>query len=147
MIALPIGPRVQRFATAASPAYLDRQRRPEHPRDLLRHPCILGRFASGRLTSPWEFERDGEVVRIEPDARLTIGVGGATDLGVEAAVAGIGVIHLFENWLQPHFSSGALEPVLPTWWQSFSGPFLYHSSRRLVPPPLRAFIDYVRDAT
>ena len=35
MIAVPIGPRVQRFATAASPAYLDRRGRPEHPRDLL----------------------------------------------------------------------------------------------------------------
>ncbi len=28
MIAIPIGPRVQRFATAASPAYLDRRGRP-----------------------------------------------------------------------------------------------------------------------
>ena len=35
MIAVPIGPRVQRFATAAAPAYLDRHGRPEHPRDLL----------------------------------------------------------------------------------------------------------------
>ena len=35
MIAVPIGPRVQRFATAAPPAYLDRHGRPEHPRDLL----------------------------------------------------------------------------------------------------------------
>ena len=35
MIAVPIGPRVQRFAVAASPAYLDRHGRPEHPRDLL----------------------------------------------------------------------------------------------------------------
>ena len=35
MIAVPIGPRVQRFAVGASPAYLDRHGRPEHPRDLL----------------------------------------------------------------------------------------------------------------
>lgn len=143
MIALPIGPRVQRFATAASPKHLDRYGRPSHPRDLLRHPCILGRFASGRLTSPWEFERDGEIVRIEPRARLVVGVGGAIDLGVEAAIAGVGVIHLFEDWLRPPLASHALEPVLEAWWQPFPGPFLYHSSRKLVPPPLRAFIDYV----
>jgi len=147
MIALPIGPRVQRFATAAAPAHLDRHGRPEHPRDLLAHSCILGRFASGRLTSPWEFERDGEVVRVEPEPRLVVGIGGAVDLGVEAAVAGTGVVHLFEDWLRPHLASGALEPVLEDWWQSFSGPFLYHSSRRLVPPPLRAFIDFARGAT
>jgi len=40
--------------------------------------------------------------------------------------------------------SGALEPVLEPWWQRFSGPFLYYSGRRLVPAPLRAFIDFLR---
>jgi DNA-binding transcriptional LysR family regulator len=144
MIAMPIGPRVQRFATAAAPAYLDAHGRPGHPRDLLDHACILGRFASGAMTSPWEFERDGEIVRIEPASRLVVRVGGATDLAVDAAIAGAGVIHLFEDWLRPHLDGGALEPVLPDWWQPFSGPFLYYSGRRLVPPPLRAFIDHVR---
>lgn len=144
MIAVPIGPRVQRFATAAAPAHLDRYGRPNHPRDLLDHPCILGKFASGRLTAPWEFERDSEVVRVELKPRLIVGVGGATDLGVDAAIAGAGVVHLFEDWLRPHLASGALEPVLKDWWQPFSGPFLYYSNRRLVPPPLRAFIAHIR---
>ena len=146
MIAVPIGPRVQRFVTAAAPAHLDRHGRPFHPRDLLDHPCILARFASGRLTAPWEFERNGEVVRVEPKPRMVVGVGGAIDLGVEVAIAGGGVIHLFEDWLRPHLASGALEPVLEEWWQPFSGPFLYHHSRRLMPPSLRAFIDHIRAA-
>src|SRR5580698_3846754 len=47
MIAVPIGPRVQRFATAASPDYLAAHGRPQHPRDLLAHACMRGRFASG----------------------------------------------------------------------------------------------------
>ncbi len=147
MIAVPIGPRVQRFATAASPAYLDRRGRPAHPRDLLAHDCILGRFASGALTSPWEFEREGEVLKVEPNTRLVVRIGGATELGVDAAVGGVGVIHLFEDWLEPHLTAGTLAPVLEDWWQSFSGPFLYYSQRRLVPPPLRAFVDYVRALT
>src|SRR6202040_2779591 len=53
MIAVPIGPRQQRFATAASPAYLDRHGRPRHPRDLLGHACLCGRFSSGAMTT-WE---------------------------------------------------------------------------------------------
>lgn len=144
MIAVPIGPRVQRFATAASPAYLDARGRPDHPRDLLDHACLRGRFTSGALTSPWEFERSGEIVRIEPQGPLIASVSGAADLLVDIAVAGGGIIHLFEDWLRPVLASGALEPVLPDWWQSFSGPFLYYSGRRLVPPPLRAFVDYIR---
>ena len=45
MIAVPIGPRIQRFAAAAAPAYLDRRGRPAHPRELLGHACLRGRFA------------------------------------------------------------------------------------------------------
>ena len=85
MIAVPIGPRVQRFATAASPAYFAAHGRPEHPRDLLDHACLRGRFASG--TSPiWEFERDGEIVKIDPTGPLMVRLGAAVDLAVDAAV-------------------------------------------------------------
>jgi DNA-binding transcriptional LysR family regulator len=143
MIAVPIGPRVQRFATAAAPAYLDRHGRPEHPRDLLRHACLRDRFSSGTMTL-WEFERNGEVVRVDPMGPLLVSTGTATDLAVAAAIAGTGIITLFEDWLRPHFASGILEPVLESWWQSFSGPFLYYPGRRLVPAPLRAFIDFVK---
>jgi DNA-binding transcriptional LysR family regulator len=143
MIAVPIGPRVQRFATAAAPAYLDRHGRPEHPRDLLRHACLRGRFSSGTMTL-WEFERNGEVVRVDPMGPLLVSTGTATDLAIDAAIAGTGIITLFEDWLRPHFENGALEPVLEPWWQNFSGPFLYYPGRRLVPAPLRAFIDFVR---
>ncbi len=144
MIAVPIGPREQRYATAAAPAYLDRCGRPTHPRDLLGHACLRGRFSSGAMTSPWEFERGGEVVKVDTTGPLIVLVGGATDLAVEAAVAGSGVIQLFEDWLRPHLDSGALEPVLEPWWQRFSGPFLYYPGRRYLPAPLRAFIDFAK---
>ena len=144
MVAVPIGPRTQRFATAAAPAYLDRHGRPHHPRDLLDHACLCSHFL-GRATTTWEFERDGAVVRIDPTGPLIVTAGGGTDLIVEAAVAGAGIMSLFEDWLRPYFASGALEPVLEDWWESFSGPFLYYPGRRLVPAPLRAFIDFIRD--
>jgi DNA-binding transcriptional LysR family regulator len=143
MIAVPIGPRRQRYATGAAPAYLNRRGRPEHPRDLLGHACLSGRFSSGAMTT-WEFERTGEVVRLDPAGPLVVSVGSATDLAVDAAIAGTGIIFLFEDWLRPHFASGALEPVLEPWWPSFSGPFLYYPGRRLVPAPLRAFIDFIK---
>jgi DNA-binding transcriptional LysR family regulator len=145
MIAVPIGPRVQRFATAAAPAYLDRCGRPQHPRDLLNHACLRGRFASGAM-APWEFECDGEVVRVDPSGPLLVQVGAATDLVVDAALAGTGIIYLFEDWLRPHLDSGELQPVLESWWQRFSGPFLYYPGRRLVPAPLRAFIDFIKSS-
>jgi DNA-binding transcriptional LysR family regulator len=146
MIAVPIGPRMQRFATAAAPAYLERHGRPEHPQDLLSHACIRGRFSSGMINA-WEFERAGELVKLEPSGPLIVRAGAATDLGVEAAIAGVGVIYLFEDWLRPYFERGELEPILEPWWQRFSGPFLYFPSRRLMPAPLRAFVDFVKTAS
>jgi DNA-binding transcriptional LysR family regulator len=143
MIAVPIGPRVQRFATAASPAYLDRHGRPQHPRDLLAHTCLRGRFASGNMPA-WEFEKDGETVLVEPTGPLVVRMGGASDLAVDAAIAGTGIVALFEDWIRPQLDSGVLEAVLEPWWLSFPGPFLYYPGRRLVPAPLRAFIDFIK---
>lgn len=146
MIAVPIGPRVQRFAMAASPDYLARVGNPAQPRDLLQHQCLRGRFGNGSLMSPWELTRGDETIRIEPKGPLTVSVSGAMDLAIDMAIAGVGIIGLFEEWLRPHIEAGRLAPVLPDWWTPFPGPFLYYSGRRLVPPPLRAFLDFIRSS-
>lgn len=143
MIAVPIGPRTQRFAAAASTGYLSLRGRPEHPRDLLQHACLRGQFPSG-ATPPWEFACSGETVRIDPSGPLLVRIGAAADLAVDAALAGTGIVYMFEDWLRPHFETGALKPVLRPWWLSFSGPFLYYPGRRLVPAPLRAFVDFIK---
>ncbi|MDQ0072416.1 DNA-binding transcriptional LysR family regulator [Variovorax boronicumulans] len=96
------------------------------------------------LGSPWEFERDGEALRIDVTGQLIVRIGSAADLSVDAAIAGAGVIYLFEDWLRPHLDSGALEPILEPWWPRFSGPFLYYPGRRLLPAPLRAFVDFIQ---
>lgn len=140
MIALPIGPRVQRFAAGAAPAYLAARGVPRDPRDLLEHACIRHRFPSGAMPL-WEFERDREIVRVDPKGPL---VSTAIDMEIGAALAGLGVLATFEELLAPHFESGALVPVLEDWWQPFSGPYLYYAGRRHVPGPLRAFIDFVK---
>ena len=143
MIAVPIGPRVQRFAAAASPAYLASHGVPRHPRDLVRHACLRGRFPSGAMPV-WEFERDGEAVRVDAAGPLVVQLGGAVDLAVDAAVSGVGIVYLFEDWLRPYLDRGELKPVLEPWWLRFPGPYLYYPGRRLVPSPLRALIDFIK---
>jgi DNA-binding transcriptional LysR family regulator len=145
MVAIPIGPRVQRFATAAAPSYLDQHGRPQHPRDLLAHACLRGQFASGALPV-WEFEREGEVIRVDTTGPLLVRPGPAFDLAVNAALGGLGIVHLYEEWVRPHLESGALEPILEPWWQNFAGPFLYYPGHRHLPAPLRAFVDFVKES-
>ncbi len=142
MIAIPLGPRRQQAALAAAPSYLERAGTPGHPRDLLKHDCLRGRFTSGALI-PWEFERDGQTITLDIQARLTIGTNGAAAV-IGHAISGMGMCMAFRNWLEPHFASGALVPVLADWWQEFEGPFLYFHGRR-PPAPLRAFVDFLRE--
>lgn len=144
MIAVPIGPRSQRFAVAASPAYLDRRGRPAHPRDLLEHACLRGKFISGAMAA-WEFEKDGQQISVAPSGPLIV-TPTAADTLIGAAVGGHGIMYLFEEWLQPHIDAGALEPVLEDWWLRFPGPYLYYSGRKYVPAPLRAFIQFAQSA-
>ena len=146
MIALPIGPRTQRILTAAAPEYLAARGRPVHPRDLFNHNCMRLRFSSGALAT-WEFEKDGETLRLDPPGSLLIQPGSACDLLIDAALAGLGIVCLFEDWLAPSLRSGALEVVLEDWTAPFPGPMLYYSGRRQLPPPLRAFVDFTRSAT
>ncbi|WP_028536554.1 LysR family transcriptional regulator [Paludibacterium yongneupense] len=140
MIAIPIGPRRQRFVAAAAPSYLALHGEPLHPQDLLHHACIGHRFESG-VKPAWEFVRGDHRFRIVPGGPL---IAAAIDLEVETARAGLGLIYTFEEFLRPALDDGSLRPVLSDWWQSFSGPSLYYPSRALMPPPLRAFVDFLQ---
>jgi DNA-binding transcriptional LysR family regulator len=84
------------------------------------------------------------LVRLDPSGPLLVRPGAAMDLAISTALAGVGVIHLFEGMLRPYLDSGELEPILEPWWQRFSGPFLYYPGRRHLPAPLRAFVDFLK---
>ena len=134
MIAVPIGPRRQRMATAAAPDYLAARGRPAHPRDLLKHACLRGRFASGAMP-PWEFERKGEVVSVDPGGPLIVRVSGGVDLAVDAALAG----------LRRHSSVRGLAETAPGQRGTRTGPrglvAALHRAVHLLsrpPPPARA---------
>lgn len=140
MIAVPIGPKRQRYVAAASPAYLAAHGTPLHPRDILDHRCIRHRFLRSPAF-PWEFEKAGEAVVISPP---TVLASNSIDMERSAAVAGLGIIFTFEEFIAPQIASGELVAILEDWSSVFPGPFLYYASRRHMPGPLRAFVDFLK---
>jgi len=142
MIAVPVGPASQQLALAASPTYLARRGMPQHPHELTLHDCVRMRFSSGAL-SPWMFEKDGELLTVDPHSRLVVGVDAAA-AAIALAAAGHGLVCTFRNWLDPDLARGTLLPVLPEWWQRFEGPQLYFPRRRMT-APLRAFVDLLAE--
>ena len=140
MIAVPLGP-PQRYAVVASPNYIARHGRPEHPKDLLDHGCIRIRFGRGQLLE-LEFEKARQVVKVSPPAKLVVNYPG---LAQRAAQDGIGFWMTFEGYAREGIESGALVSVLDDWCEPFPGPFLYYPSRRQTPPALAAFVAFVAE--
>lgn len=140
MVAIPIGPRRQRFVAAAALSYFASHGLPEHPKDLLSHRLIGHRLASGAVVI-WEFRQGRRTVRITPAGPLLTS---SIELRVAAAVAGSGLIYTFEDVVRPQLETGALAPVLEPWWLSFPGAFLCYHGDRHVPAALKALIAHIQ---
>jgi DNA-binding transcriptional LysR family regulator len=139
MIALPLGPAL-RYAIVASPDYIEKHGRPQAPQDLVSHDCIKRRYPGGTLAT-WRFTDGDEEIEVTPTGRLMVS---SAHNELQAALAGRGIAHVFDDYAKPHILKGELvellsdrSPILPHW-------FLYYPSRRLPSATMRAFLDYIR---
>nr|WP_272209699.1 LysR family transcriptional regulator [Marinicella sp. W31]MDC2875520.1 LysR family transcriptional regulator [Marinicella sp. W31] len=144
MVSIPIGPRVQQIALAASPEYISRRGLPQTPADLLHHDAIRYRLLSGRLL-PWVLKDKEDTIEVKPVTRLVLSVN-SLNSGLSFARTGLGIIGVFRNWLEDDFRTGTLVPILPHCWPEQDGPRLYYPSR-FTSASLRAFIETCRNST
>jgi DNA-binding transcriptional LysR family regulator len=126
MIAVPIGPDM-RMAVVGTPGYLERQGTPETPQDLTGHNCINLRLPTHGGLYAWEFEKDGQELRVRVDGQLVVSTA-AADL--TAALAGLGLAYLPEDTVSTDIARGRLIRVLEEWCTPFSGYHLFYPSRR-----------------
>ncbi|CAO3428802.1 LysR family transcriptional regulator [Azospirillum endophyticum] len=140
MIALPFGPAL-RYAIVASPDYIKRHGQPQIPQDLVNHDCIRRRFPGGTLVT-WRFADGDEEIQISPMGRLTVS---AAQNELQAALAGRGIAHIFDDYAKPYVQSGRLVEILSDWSPTLPHWFLYYPSRRLPSAAMRAFLDYMRN--
>ena len=133
--------RALELMAVATPAYLAEHGEPETPADLHRHRCIRFRWPGGGDLYRWEFEGGGQDFDVAVDGPLTVN---DTDLMLQAALDGVGIAYLLDRQVRTHIADGRLQRVLQDWSPRFPGFYLYHSSRRQMPPALRAFIDVLR---
>ncbi|MGE8358924.1 LysR family transcriptional regulator [Pseudomonas sp.] len=140
MIVIGLG-EPQRYAVVGSPAYFAAHGRPRTPADLLRHSCLRIRLPNGAIY-PWQFERKGEVIRLDVDGPLTL-----DEAGVARAVVqeGIGLGFFMEQDVQPDIEAGRLERVLEDWTPPRDRLCLYYPNRRNPSAALKAFTTLARE--
>lgn len=142
MIAVRLTPDVKMIAVA-SPDYLARRGTPQSPADLHNHACINWRLQMDGQASRWEFEKKGTRLDIAAEGPL---VTNSSDIGVAAALQGMGIAYAFERMrVEDHLAQGQLVQVLADWSITRPGLFLYYSNRRHPSPLLSAFIDCLLD--
>lgn len=117
-------------AVVASPAYLDRNERPQRPEDLSRHRCIGYRMHSAGRIHPWRFASAGRSFDQKVKAGPVFNDGA---LLRRAALDGLGLVYLFRHMVEDDLRQGRLVSLLDGWCASQPGFHLYYPSRKISP--------------
>jgi DNA-binding transcriptional LysR family regulator len=131
-----------RRVLCASPDYLGRRGMPRTPQELARHDCLLLVGSQGRQ-DVWRFgDGHGGELAVRVRGRFESNLGEALR---DAAVAGLGIA-LHSTWhIHEDLRDGRLQAVLPDWPIGETGIHAVMPQRRLVPPRVRAFVDFLAE--
>ncbi|WP_416307436.1 LysR family transcriptional regulator [Neptunicella sp. SCSIO 80796] len=125
----------------ASPDYLEKYGAPETLDDLARHQCLLLTSFNGP-EDRWNLtDKSGQQYSVKVKGQLESNLGDALR---DAALSGLG-ISLHSSWhISKDIEQGKLVAVLPDYHMKTSI-YSVMPQRRLVPPRVRAFIDFLQD--
>jgi DNA-binding transcriptional LysR family regulator len=141
MISMRISPE-QRMIVVGSPRYLEGRAKPVTPQDLTGHNCINLRLPTRGGLYAWEFEKDGQEVRVRVDGQMTFN--GVTQI-LNAAIDGYGLGFIPEGLAKSDLKAGRVIQVLDDWCPSYPGYHLYYPSRRQPSAAFRVVLEALRD--
>ena len=129
-----------RRVLCASPDYLRKHGMPGTPADLADHQCLILTGSQGRQ-DVWRLgDGAGGAVAVRVNGRVESNFG---ELLRDAAVAGLGIA-VHATWhVADDLRAGRLQVVLPQFPLATTGVHAVMPQRRLVPPRVRAFVDFL----
>jgi DNA-binding transcriptional LysR family regulator len=123
-----------RMVFAASPRYLAAHGRPKHPDDLRAH-TTLG-FVTNGVRLPWRFKHDRELM-LEGPLHTN-----SSDAQRAAAVAGIGIIHVYRFHIASELAAGELETILVDHERPPRPVWALYAQHRASLPKVRVFLEW-----
>ncbi|KQZ62832.1 MULTISPECIES: LysR family transcriptional regulator [unclassified Lysobacter] len=131
-----------RRVICASPEYVRRHGMPNSPEELARHECLMLVGSQGRQDLWRLHDRAGREIAVRVSGRFESNLG---ELLRDAAVAGLGIA-LHSTWhVNEDLRAKRLVPVMPDYGVAESGIYAVMPQRRLIPPRVRAFSDFLAE--
>lgn len=140
LIARRVG--VIRFNTCASPTYLNRAGRPQHPKDLEQHQCVNFFSSKTGKIYDWDFSRDGERFQLAMQGSIAVNDSNAYQ---SAALAGLGIVQMTTFQIAAHLATGHLELLLPDWHIDPLPIHVVYPQNRHLSAKVRVFVEWIAE--
>ena len=124
----------------ASPDYLADNGRPDHPKDLVQHSCLVD--SSTDNAGRWRYHDNGRERSVSVSGRIDAN---AASLVAELAAAGEGIAYLPAFLVQSQIESGKLEPILEPYQLPALPISLVYPGQRGMNPALDQLVQYLLD--
>ena len=129
---------VRRFLVA-SPTYIARYGRPQHPHDLVAHQCLSYLTRSKRDVWRFTHRTTGEESLITPTGPLK---GTSSEVLLPTVLEGLAITELPEFIATQYFPGGQLEPILTDWRMPEGGLYFVTPTARARPAKVSAVADF-----
>jgi DNA-binding transcriptional LysR family regulator len=138
LVARLIAP-VRRFVVA-SPSYIARYGRPQHPHDLVAHQCLS--YTKRSKHDVWRFthRKTGDESAITPTGPLR---GTSAEALLPTVLEGLAITELPEFIATQYFPDGQLEPILTDWTLPEGGLYFVTPTARARPAKVSALADFL----
>lgn len=138
LIMHPLG--IARLVVCAAPAYLSRYGEPQTLNELQSHQCLNFVMPQTGRVRDWIFQQNGQRAEIPVLGRFSFNHPEAL---VETAIAGGGLIQLYNFLVQPAIARGDLKPVLEAFAPKGSPISILYPQKRYISAKLRVFIKFM----
>lgn len=128
-----------RILTVASPKFIERYGRPDHPSQVASLPCIEFYDAANARPFDWEFRNGQDTLSIKPSSRLMVADVG-TMLG--ACRAGAGIAQIMDLGSSHLVANGGLMELFPDWSKELFPLYALYPSRQHRAAKVKSFIDF-----
>ena len=142
LISVPLG--TLPWTTCASPAWLAKHGTPEHPNDLVEKQMpISGYFSSTTGKSlQMNFSQGGKTLALN-DLNYALEISDSY-AQLNAAIAGLGLIHTLDFMVRPAIDQGLLVPFLTDWKPAPVPIYIAYPPSRRYNTKVKAFVDWAK---